>query len=283
MSIHSNPDTPNRDRTITDRKAFVLSEQTAAMAVTLMPKPAEAAPVVAMPTDPRIAATKSRAAMREAAAAARKGAALHAMGELVYRALPLDEAEKAPFREAVLSQTVEMVKSLGDWNLTKTGTDLLEAAGIAADSVESHDLLEVQAAVAESVASGELSALIERVGAEVENRVIAALADSRERSMETEQRLAEATALATGDAELDQTRIRRAQRSAPPTLIEALFVANRRMLSEGTGQEVAAPVLMIEAVSQYTLLEALSSIGVITLEKLDVENVARRLVSRKEA
>ena len=54
--------------------------------------------------------------------------------------------------------------------------------------------------------------------------------------------------------------IGRLERRVVPTLMETLFLANRRALGESVAPEDA---LMAEAVCQYTLLETLNAVGVL--------------------
>ena len=282
MSTVDPKDLQNRDRTFADRKAFVLSEQAIETAKALAEANAPKAPE-ALSTDtiidPSWQRGRERQAVREAAAAARRTSFLQVLGEMVFRALPFDDAEKAPHRESVVAQTIELVESISDWNLTATGQELLETAAGVADSAEGQDVI---AAIAESMADGELAPIVEHLASEIENRVVAVVVATRERAAVTESRLAEATAESSGDAELDALRARRAAKRAAPSLLESLFVANRRALTEGEGApEVSTGVLMMEAVSQYTLLEAMSAIGIVNLETYDVTTLARRLSGQR--
>ena len=128
MKDYMSPDTPNRDRTFADRKAFVLAEQTLetakALAEANAPKGPEPLATDAI-VDPNWAKGRERQSIREAATASRRDAFLHALGELTYRALPLDEHEKAPHRATVLEQTKELAHSLIEhWDLSPAGREL---------------------------------------------------------------------------------------------------------------------------------------------------------------
>lgn len=281
MSTVDPKDLQNRDRTFADRKAFVLSEQAIetakALAEATAPKAPEAISTDSI-IDPNWQRGRDRQAVREAATAARRASFFQVLGEMVFRALPFDDHEKAPHRESVITQTTELVESLKGWELSAAGQELLETAAGVADGIEGHDLTAVTAAIAESMVDGELAPIVEHLSSEIEDRVVAAVVATRERAAATESRLVEATAESSGDAELDALRARRAAKRTAPSLLEALFVANRRALTESEGApEVSAGVLMMEAVSQYTLLETLSAIDIVSLETFDVATLARRL------
>ncbi len=280
MKDHINPDLQGRDRTFTDRRAFVLSEtalQTAA-ALAATRAPAAPAPVSTEAIiDPNWQRNRERGSIREAAQLARRDAFMSVLGETTYRALPLDEHEKFPFREAILSQTAELALSLIEkWELSPTGQELLETAAGVVEGAE------VPAeAIATSIAEGELMPMIEHVATEVTRRVLEAIVVDRARSQAVEGRLVEVTETPSGDAELDAYRARRALKRAAPSLMEALYVANRRVLSEDAGREISAEVLMVETVCQYALVETLSAVGVMAFDKADVDALARRLSARK--
>ena len=282
MKDYMSPDTPNRDRTFADRKAFVLAEQTLetakALAEANAPKGPEPLATDAI-VDPNWAKGRERQSIREAATASRRDAFLHALGELTYRALPLDEHEKAPHRATVLEQTKELAHSLIEhWDLSPAGRELMETAS-AIVNVERLD--ETVSLVEASVADGELGPMIEHVASEIEQRVIGAIVADRKRSERVESRLNEISSTLSGDAELDELRQRRTLKRTAPSLMESLYVANRRVLSEEAGREIAAEVLMIETVCQYTLIETLAAVGVMAMDKVDAVELARRLAARK--
>lgn len=281
MSTVDQNDLQNRDRTYADRKAFVLSEQAIETARALREAAAPSTPQTPSTeaiVDPNWQRSRNRQAMREAAAEARRRAFLQVLGEMVYRALPFDEIEKAPHRDSVLAQTAELAESVTGWDLSPSGVELLETAGGVSDTVEGSEPAAVEAAIAESVASGELGPMVEHLAAEIETRVVAAVVAARQRAAIIESKLSEAS---SGDAELDALRARRITKNAAPSLLEALFVANQRALTEGeVAPTVSAGVLMMEAVSQYTLLETLSAVGIVSLETFDVAALARRLADR---
>ena len=280
MKDHINPDLQGRDRTFADRRAFVLSETALETAAALAAARAPAAPA-AISTDtiidPNWQRNRERGSIREASQLARRDAFMRVLGETTYRALPLDEHEKYPFRESVLAQTAELALSLIEkWELSATGRELLETASGVVEGVE-----DPAAAVAASMADGELAPMVEHVAAEVTNRVLEAIVSDRARTQAVEGRLAEVTETPSGDAELDAYRARRALKRASPSLMEALYVANRRVLAEDAGREISADVLMVETVCQYALVETLSAVGVMAFDKADVDALARRLSARK--
>lgn len=283
MKDYSTLDAQNRDRTYADRKAFILSEQTLEMAKAIAESAAPKAPTpLSTDTiiDPNWAKNRDRQSIRESIAAARRSAFLRVLGELTFNALPLDAHEKAPFRETVLSQTAELAASLEEkWELSSTGRELLETAAGLIETAEGWEDV-----VAASLKDGELAPMVEHVSAEVERRVIGAVVADRERSEVIENRLAEVTAVSTGDPELDAYRARKAtQKGTSASLIEALYVANRRSLAEAAGDNpVSADLVMIEAVCQYALVETLSAVGVMAIDRVDVDMLVRRLMARKD-
>jgi hypothetical protein len=277
---HINPDLQGRDRTFADRRAFVLSETALETAAALAAARAPAAPAtISTDTviDPNWQRNRAREAVRESAQIARRDAFLHVLGEMTFRALPLDDHEKSPFHESVLAQTAELALSLIEkWELSAAGIELLETtAGIVEGSEDP------TAAVAASIVDGELAPMVEHVSAEVTRRVLEAIVEDRARSQAVEGRLAEVTETPSGDAELDAYRARRALKRSSPSLMEALYVANRRVLAEDAGREISAEVLMVETVCQYALVETLSAVGVMAFDKADVDALARRLSTRK--
>ena len=250
-------DTPNRDRTFADRRAFVLAENASAMAAEITGRSdSQAGGLAAPPISGQIASARQRTLMREAAAAARRGAFSRALGELTFRAIPLDEMDKAPFHDTVVLQSMQLVEALGDdWDLSDAGRGLAEeVAAVCADQEPEV----MAAAVTESCESGALSSIVTNMAGEIEQRVVAAAAATKERAADVERRLAEAAEGASD--ELAAARSRRLERRVVPTLMETLFLANRRALGESTAPEDA---LMAEAVCQYTLLETLNAVGVL--------------------
>lgn len=282
MKDYMSLDAGNRERTFADRKAFVLSEQTLETAKVLAearapkaPEPLSTDAVI----DPNWAKNRDRQSMRETAALARRDAFMRVLGEMTYRALPLDEHEKIAFRETVLAQTAELALSLQEhWTLSAAGQELLETAAGVIDGKEADGWAD---ALAASLSDGELAPMVEHVSSEIEHRVLGAIVANRARAEKVETRLSEVTATPTGDAELDAYRARKTMKRASPSLMEALYVANRRMLAEDTGREIPAEVLMVEAVCQYTLVETLAAVGVMAIDKADVDALARRLSARK--
>lgn len=277
-------DLKERDRTFADRKAFILAESTIEMAATLA---ATNAPATPEPLDTSAAIdanwkkNRDRRLSREAIDGARQKELLRVIGETVYHALPFDANEKAPHYETILEQAIELASSMTDWKLSPAGMDLSEAVSSLTSGAESPD--DAHAAVSASlVEGGELMTMIDGIASGIETRVVAAVVSTQERAAETEARLANVKTLSEGDAELEEARIRRAMRSTPPTIMEALFVANTRVLSEA-GVSVSPDLLMVEAVSQYTLLETLSALGVMPqMQKADTELLARRLANHKK-
>lgn len=282
MKDYMSLDAGNRDRTYADRKAFVLSEQTLETAKALAEASAPKAPEpLSTDTiiDPNWAKSRERQSFRETAKLVRRDAFMRVLGEMTYRALPLDEHEKAAFHETVLSQTAELALSLQEhWELTAVGQELLETASGVVEGSDAECWGDV---VAASLADGELAPMVEHVSAEIERRVLIAVVADRARAEKVENRLAEVTATPTGDAELDAYRARKTIKRTSPSLMEALYVANRRVLSEDAGREISPEVLMVEAVCQYALIETLAAVGVMSIEKTDIDALARRLSARK--
>ena len=275
--------THQRDRTFADRRAFVLAETAMETAAQLaaMTAPAEPAPPTTdAAVDPNWQRNRERTTMRESAQTARRDAFLRVLGEVTYRALPLDEHEKSPFRQTVLDQTAELASSLIErWNLTAVGNELLETVN---GVLVFEDVSEVDGLLEASLTEGELGPIVEHMAKEIEQRVIGAVVANRERAARLEAQLSEVTNTASGDAELDEYRSRRALKRTAPTLMEALFIANRRVLSEGTDVEISPDVLMVESVCQFALIETLSSIGIMDIYKADVDALARYLSARRD-
>lgn len=270
-------DTLERQRTYADRRAFLRAEAELATAATLQ---APVAPPAPLDTSTRVDRAwerrKQRDLTRQEASNLQRQAFLYVLGEITYRALPLDDHEKAPFRTAIMEQTAELALALSSqWNLSATGKELVEATTALAT------LDDAPALIKESLATGSLDAYITPIVDTLTERVVAAVVHERERAAKLEQQLQEVTEAPTGDAELDAYRARRTAKRASISLMEALFIANRKSLTEDVGHTVPHGVIMAEAVSQYTLLETLSALGLMHIDRTDVERVATILVNRK--
>lgn len=284
MKPYMSNDTQNRDRTYADRKAFVLAEGAEQMAKAIAERNGEVvaqqvpAPLTegVLPASRTVNASKERARLREAVSTARRAAFLRALGEMTYVALPLDEHEKAPHHQTVIDQTIEFAENTENWQPTQACTDLMEMTAELVATLGAEPTVEdAVAAVAEACeGEGEMAELIRSVGQRVESRVVAGAAGARDRSQGLEKALGEAT----GDSELDALRARRMAKRSMPCLIEALFIANRKTLTEDTGNEVSPDVLMVEAVCQYALLETMNALGIVTLDS--AEDLVKRLVGR---
>ena len=279
MKDYMSEDTVGRARTFSDRRAFVLAEATETAAAALIERTAPP-PSAQRPTgdhiapDRRAREAKVRAIGREELAAAKRAAFLRGLGEAVYAALPLDEHEKAPHRSTVLKETAEMVELLPDWELSLAGNDLLEMTSViaAADPANAADAV---TAAAQNAAT-ELGAAVSEAAAALEERVLDAVLAARARAEALDTALQESAA---ADPELTAARARRAGRRNRPTLLESIFIATTRTLSEAADREIPGSVVMGEAVAQYTMLETLSAYGVLTVP--DTGALAVRIAARR--
>lgn len=284
MKPYMSNDTQNRERTYADRKAFVLAEGAEQMAKAIAERNSEIiaqqtpAPLTegALPVSRTLNASKERARLREAVSTARRAAFLRALGEMTYAALPLDEHEKAPHHQTVIEQAVEFADNTENWQPTTACSELMEMTGELVASLGAEPTVEAATALISEACEGEgeLADFIRTTAQRIEHRVIAGAAGARDRSQGLEKSLGETT----GDAELDALRARKMAKKAMPCLIEALFIANRKSLTEATENEVSPGVLMAEAVCQYALLETMSALGIVTLDS--AEDLVKRLVGR---
>jgi hypothetical protein len=278
-----------RPRTNAARKAFLLSEAFgAASSATLSEIAASAAPPApAIPPPARTnaaAAAAARLALREAAAAARASSVARFIAETVYRAIPFDEAEKAPHRDVIVLEAFGEASRVLASGARGNGA-LAEAAALVAEAVGDCAEAEVCVGLVAAAAADPampLSRLVSESAAMIESRVVAAVAADRARAARLE-RLAESARGAGGSEGADpELRLLRATRALDkaPTLLEALFIANRKALSEsvGAGLAVDSDLVVAESVGQYTVLEALSAFGLVSLGAgMDLEATARRI------
>ena len=285
MSVKDNinPDLANRDRTYADRRAFVLAEA-AEQTVTALLEQRVASPLPTLappPTSRSQAVARARSRLREDAVGARRAAFFRVLGELTYAALPLDDHEKAPHRETVLEQVAELAESIQGWDLTPAGEELLELAVLAAKAGGAADADHAAALVSEAATgSTELADAVQLAAGVIEDRVVAAAAAARDVAASVEGALRESAAVSAGNPELAALRARRVQRRVAAPLIESLYVANHRSLTEATGQpEVRTGVLLAEAICQYAMLETLSSVGVLQLN--DARELGHRLAAQR--
>jgi len=269
----------DRDRTYADRRAFTLAEATeAAAAEMLMEREPEATPTpVAPPRSLSEASLKERAAAREAETAARRAGFLRFLGEVAYRALPLDEDEKAPLRETVLEGARELAESAADlWDLAPTATSAADEITHALAGVGNTEA--AVAAVSEACRRPDLALgqMVEQAGSELEQRIVEAVVATKERAALVEEQLAEAASLG-GDRELIERRLARTA-VGRPSLLESLYVANRRTLAESLGQDAAESVVLAEAVCQYAVTESLTALG--ALPRVEPADLAKKLSGR---
>jgi hypothetical protein len=274
IDIYSDP--KSRDRTFADRRAFLIAESAQSTAESIgermapLPETAVSAPPVSLMEQRR----RQRSLARNGEASRRLEAFLSALGEAVYRAVPMDEHEKSPYREIMVEQTADFARVTASWKPTPTAIRIRdETDEIVAGLAEGSDIRSTIAGAASS--ETELAAILGELGSEVERRVVAAVAASREQSALTERALTESHG---DDAELAACRQRRILERRKPALIEALYMANRHHLTEATGGDVSDDLLLAEAVCQYTMLEMLSALGIVPLD--DPQQLISRLVAK---
>ena len=169
-----------------------------------------------------------------------------------------------------------MIRHTGSWNLTEGGTEI-------ADRVS--QLIEekgVDQTFSEIIADEALNEVMNSIATTIEGRVVAAMVNVRARAAEAECELATITEECAGDVELLEMRKRRMQKNTPSTLIEALYAATTRTLTESTGSdEVPQEIIMAESVTLYTMMETLSAVGIMQMTKEEVSLVAKTLIATK--
>ena len=100
MTTNLNMDTLVRERTLADRKSFVLSEMAieTGAALAAANKVEEPQPVdTSVAVDPAWEKRRANVAMRENAVKFKQATFMSVMGETVYRAIPFDAHEKNAF------------------------------------------------------------------------------------------------------------------------------------------------------------------------------------------
>ena len=124
----------------------------------------------------------------------------------------------------------------------------------------------------------DLYAYVTRLGEAVQQRVVDAAANAHQRSVELEARLTEAAAI--DDAEVAEYAKQKALKSAGMTLIESLFVINRKSLSEATESDnIPTDLVMAESISQYTVLETVSALGIAPIDTVTRDMLVKSLAA----
>ena len=285
MSTIIPADFSQRNRTLADRRAFLLSENTASTIAQLNANSVEpAAPEhdFSASLNPSAQRTRNRAQQRAIAESTRQESFIQVIAETVFRALPLDAHEKAPFHETVIAQTREIITQLpsADWKLSPLGEALLDESIAVVDRTADAGYVGYLADLKTAMlAENTIGALVEDASTQIMERVVEAVVNSRERAAELEDTLAES---ADSDAELTALRQSRLLKENVPSIMESLFIANSRSLNEGTGgAQLDSNLIMVEAVCQYALIETLSAVGIMDLSSTEATMLARRLQNTK--
>lgn len=287
-----------RERTYADRRAFVLSEGAIAMADQLREQQAAAAAVAKNPVfkidesfvNGSLADNRRRGRLAETAMRVemQRVAFLRALGETVFRAIPLDADEKEPYRTIVMEQTAQLAEAVsGHWNLSETGRRMLvessflvtnptAPAGQSGGFTLPVEASEACALVSEHAEIGDLGEVIAETAKIIEERTVLAVVAAKNTAADTQAYLNEN---ATGNKELDERRERVMLKNTTPSLMECLFMVNQRNLSE-SGGTVETTVLMGESVCQYVLVETLSALGVMPMNAAESDQFVK-LLSRK--
>ena len=268
-------DTLVRERTTADRKAFVLSELAIETGNALAEgmKPEEiVAPDTSGIVDPRWEKHREAMATRESVAKCKQETFKKVLGECVFQSIPFDDHEKASIHEAVILSTCEMVDHLQGWQLSEAGQSLLD------DVCNTIDEKGVDVPFTEFCHIPSLAGSIKSIACLVESRVVAAVVDVKARSAQSEYEIAMMTEASEGDKELLESRIRRYQKANPPSLIEALFTATSKSLSEAANETVPQDIIRGESVTLYTMMETLSAIGIMRMTHEEVNLMSKTLM-----
>lgn len=272
-------------RTDASRRAFLLTEdyistgEAIRTAAVVVPPPVPIPPLDSAERD-RIREGRQ---LREGTAALRRAGFLRFLGEVTYRALPLDAFEKLPYQEEILFQTAEFATALPGWGSSDFATTALGEVTSLVDPLVGGtvDAAVLVVSAAATDAATPLGQLVERAGAEIEGRVVAAAAGAHHRAKELEEEfwLAETT---EPDAVARAERAHRISARHPPTLLEALFLANRRAFTEAAGSPTTpVDLIFAEAVCQYTLLEVLSAAGILDMPRPSAADELARTLARR--
>ena len=272
-------DTLVRERTLADRKSFVLSEMAIETANSLASanKVEEVQPIdTSVAVDPAWAERRSAAALREATVKFKHDMFMAVMGETVYRAIPFDEHEKARFHESVIDSVTEMIKHTGSWNLTEGGTEIADCIS---QLVEEKG---IDQTLADIIANESLTEVVNSIANTIEGRVVSAMVSVRAKAASAEYELATIHEECAGDTELLEMRKRRLQKGSPTSLIESLYAATTRTLTESTGSEtIPQEIIMAEAVTLYTMMETLSAVGIMEMTNEEVMLISKTLLANK--
>jgi hypothetical protein len=272
--------TTESTRTFSDRKAFLIAENTIELANELVNKNKvePEIPKIQPPTDPNWEKKREKGILRESIELLRKKVFLETIGKLTFIALPLDHSEKMPFRNVILEQSADFAESLKDWKPNKVIDLILENINIIFERMgdENSSYENISTAIDLSIDDGPLQSIFQEVSDEIEKRVVRSIVIMQEGTSNIENLLSEMTV--SDDLELNAVRKRNMLKKFKPSLIESLYIANHDIfLKEDV--KVDSDVLLMESISQYTLLETLSSLGILNLNELDISLLAQRLAT----
>lgn len=288
------PESQNRIRTLNDRRAFIASEEMRATAAQLMAEQAELqrlseegnlAGIQAPSMSRTESAAKQRAMLRNKREAASIEAFNEAVAHVIYTAIPFDEEHKVGRQAAILGESREFLQKFdlkSNETLNEAALDLAELTnGLVPETLEGfNESMSVIVAREMADTDSDLYAYVTRLGETVQQRVVDAAANAHQRSVELEARLTEAAAIE--DSELAEYAKQKALKSAGMTLIESLFVINRKSLTESTESEnIPTELVMAESVSQYTVLETVSALGIAPIDTVTRDMLVKSIVAGK--
>jgi hypothetical protein len=262
-------------RSNADRSSFLLSESLAAAQLAVLGTKPEAQPR-AVPSGPTSGEIASRvwSQLRENQAASRRAGFQRFLGEVTYYALPLDEGEKRPHREVILDEAFEATEAAFPWALLPVAESAIEDVKSLLEGCSDPAAASATVSMAAEDPASPIGRLVREAASQIERRVVAAVASAKGRAAALDSALALTEGTDGADPDLRQARIKRMVDRSPPTLIESLYVANRRALAESASAEtISADLILAESVCQYALLETLSAYGLIRIG--DPDAVAR--------
>jgi hypothetical protein len=288
------PESQNRIRTLNDRRAFVASEEMRATAAQLMAEQAELqrlsedgtlAGIQAPALSRTESAAKQRAILRKKQEAARIEAFNEAVAHVIYNAIPFDDVHKIHRQRTILGESREFLQNFdlkSNDTLNEAALDLADLTnGLVPETLEGFtESMEVVVANEMDDTDSDLYVYVTRLSETIQQRVVEAAANAHQRSAVLEARLSEVATI--DDADVAEYAKQKALKSTGMTLIESLFVRNRKSLSEATESDnIPTDLVMAESVSQYAVLETVSALGIAPIDVVTRDMLVKSIVTGK--
>jgi len=202
------------------------------------------------------------------------------VAEVVYRSIPLSDAQKSSNRELIKQDVAQFLEECAKFaDMEKQTRALATLRECAADIVENsegeYDLVSTLTNKALTEETG-LNLIVTKFASDIEERVLNAFEANKVRQEALNETLNQ---IGTSDNTEEYKLLlkERAEKKTKTTLLETLYVANAKAV-EKAEMDVSDDIIMAEAVCHYTLLEVFSSIGIIDTNEIDLDMFCKRLM-----